>query len=91
MIYCIKENIIEGDTKMVKLSDKDYDILNYIYEQIKENGFPPTVREICAATGLNSTSTVHMRLRKLETTHRRMRTRPPSIMKSISRCLYTAR
>ena len=30
------------------------------------NGVPPTVREICAATGLKSTSTVHAHLKTLE-------------------------
>lgn len=29
-------------------------------------GVPPTVREICAATGLKSTSTVHAHLKTLE-------------------------
>ncbi len=30
-------------------------ILKYIQEQIEERGFPPSVREICEATGLKST------------------------------------
>ena len=40
-----------------------------IYLFLKERaqyGIPPTVREICAATGLKSTSTVHAHLRALE-------------------------
>ena len=40
--------------------------MDFIYECITENGFPPTVREICRAVGLNSTATVHARLQKLE-------------------------
>lgn len=51
---------------LAKLTDKDYEILDYIYLQIKENGYPPTVREICAAVELNSPATVHARLNKLE-------------------------
>lgn len=51
---------------MADLSTKDYEILTFIHNQIKAKGFPPTVREICEAVGLNSTATVHARLRKLE-------------------------
>lgn len=41
-------------------------ILQYIHEQIDERGFPPSVREICEATGLKSTSTVHGHLKRME-------------------------
>lgn len=41
-------------------------ILRYIQEQIEERGFPPSVREICDATGLKSTSTVHGHLKRME-------------------------
>lgn len=51
---------------MAKLTAKDYEILDYIYKGIKKNGYPPTVREICAAVNLNSPATVHARLSKLE-------------------------
>lgn len=51
---------------MKRLTEKDYQILDYIYEQLNENGFPPTVREICEAVNLNSPATVHARLKKLE-------------------------
>lgn len=40
-----------------------------VYEYLKnrtENGLPPTVREICRATGLKSTSSVHAHLKALE-------------------------
>lgn len=40
-----------------------------IYDFLKERsqyGIPPSVREICAATGLKSTSTVHAHLKALE-------------------------
>ena len=51
---------------MAKITQKDYEIMDFIHECITENGFPPTVREICKAVGLNSTATVHARLQKLE-------------------------
>lgn len=41
-------------------------ILEFIQAQVKENGFPPSVREICEAIGLKSTSTVHGHLKRLE-------------------------
>lgn len=41
-------------------------ILDYIRSQVRENGFPPSVREICDAVGLKSTSTVHGHLKRLE-------------------------
>lgn len=40
-------------------------ILDFLIKRNNE-GFPPTIREICAATGLSSTSTVHTYLKKLE-------------------------
>lgn len=51
---------------MSVLTEKDYEILDYIYEQSRENGYPPTIREICSAVNLNSPATVHARLNKLE-------------------------
>ncbi|TCO79213.1 transcriptional repressor LexA [Marinisporobacter balticus] len=41
-------------------------ILNYIRNEVNSKGYPPSVREICAAVGLKSTSTVHGHLSKLE-------------------------
>ncbi len=50
---------------MGTLNTSQIQILNFIRERIQD-GVPPTVREICAATGLKSTSTVHAHLRVLE-------------------------
>lgn len=50
---------------MAKLSEKDYEILSFISDYIKQNGYPPAVREICDAVGLSSTATVHARINKL--------------------------
>lgn len=51
---------------MANITDKDTEILDYIYKQLSENGYPPTVREIGAAVNLNSPATVQARLNKLE-------------------------
>ena len=41
-------------------------ILSFIKEEIQNKGYPPSVREICQAVNLSSTSTVHLHLRTLE-------------------------
>ena len=48
------------------LSEKQLTILRCIHDSIQHNGYPPTVREIGAAVGLASTSTVHGHLGRLE-------------------------
>lgn len=50
----------------MKQESKQLEILRYIYDTVKDHGFPPTVREICSAVGLSSTSTVHGHLERLE-------------------------
>ncbi len=49
-----------------KISDKQQEILEYIKSQIVERGFPPSVRDICSAVHLKSTSSVHSHLETLE-------------------------
>ena len=49
-----------------KIGDKQLEILNYLKKEIKEKGYPPSVREICDAVDLKSTSTVHGHLNRLE-------------------------
>ena len=51
---------------MSKLSEKDYEILEFIKGELTKKGFPPSVREICDTVGLKSTATIHARLTKLE-------------------------
>lgn len=51
---------------MAKLTNKDFEILDFIKNEQVKKGFPPSVREICDAVGLKSTATIHARLRKLE-------------------------
>ncbi len=48
-----------------KNSTKQQEIIDYVNKCVKENGYPPSVREICAAVGFKSTSTVHAYLQKL--------------------------
>ena len=49
-----------------KITDKQREILEYMKEQILSKGYPPSVREICAAVNLKSTSSVHSHLETLE-------------------------
>ena len=51
---------------MTKSEKRQHDILRYIFSYVSDSGYPPTVREICNAVGLSSTSTVHGHLSKLE-------------------------
>ena len=49
-----------------ELTDKQQEILDFIKKEILSKGYPPSVREICVAVGLKSTSTVHGHLERLE-------------------------
>lgn len=51
---------------MKSISKKQMEILDYIKEKVHDKGYPPSVREICEAVSLKSTSTVHGHLTKLE-------------------------
>ena len=51
---------------MSELSAKQRQILEYMKAEVREKGYPPSVREICDAVGLKSTSTVHGHLSRLE-------------------------
>ncbi|BDR64241.1 LexA repressor [Clostridium tetani] len=46
--------------------NKQEAIYEFIKEQLREKGYPPSVREICNAVELRSTSTVHGHLKRLE-------------------------
>lgn len=45
--------------------NKQMAVLSFIYQQVEDHGYPPTVREICSAVGLSSTSTVHGHINRL--------------------------
>lgn len=49
-----------------KISKKQSEILEYMKNEILNRGFPPSVREICEAVNLKSTSSVHSHLETLE-------------------------
>lgn len=49
-----------------KISKKQLEILEFIQKTTREKGFPPSVREIAAAVGLRSPSTVHAHLKVLD-------------------------
>ena len=49
-----------------KITDKQQQILDYIKQEILNKGYPPTVRDICEAVRLKSTSSVHSHLESLE-------------------------
>lgn len=51
---------------MTGLTKRQDEILTFIKEYIVNNGYPPTVREICTAIGVSSPATVHAHLQNLE-------------------------
>jgi repressor LexA len=51
---------------MSKLSIRQLAILDFIKNEVKDKGYPPSVREIGEAVGLASSSTVHGHLERLE-------------------------
>jgi len=48
-----------------KLTEKQRDVLKYIYRRVKEVNLPPTIREIAEEFGFSSTGTVRDYLRAL--------------------------
>lgn len=49
-----------------RISDKQREILEYMKQEILNKGYPPTVRELCDAVHLKSTSSIHSHLETLE-------------------------
>ena len=49
-----------------KISAKQQEILEFIKNEILNKGYPPSVRDICEAVHLKSTSSVHSHLETLE-------------------------
>lgn len=50
---------------MSEIKERDLKILDYITQYSQEKGYPPTTRDVCAALGIKSTSTVHSSMEKL--------------------------
>ena len=51
---------------MSVLKPKEQRVLDFIHESMAKEGFAPSVRDICAALNIKSTSTAHLYLRHLE-------------------------
>ena len=51
---------------MEGLTRRQEQVLEFIRESVRVDGYPPTVREICAGLSLSSPSTVHAHLANLE-------------------------
>ncbi|AOV08195.1 transcriptional repressor LexA [Sporosarcina ureilytica] len=51
---------------MTKISKRQEAIMDFIKSEVNQKGYPPSVREIGAAVGLASSSTVHGHLARLE-------------------------
>ena len=51
---------------MEGLTRRQEQVLQFIREHVRRDGYPPTVREICLGLGLSSPSTVHAHLANLE-------------------------
>lgn len=69
MLYQIYDIILlrmRGVSMLTQKKDKQSEIYNFIKDQVQSKGYPPSVREICLAVGLKSTSTVHGHLERLE-------------------------
>lgn len=49
-----------------ELSEREQRILEYMKKEIRQKGYPPTVREMCSCLGIKSTSTAHKDLDNLE-------------------------
>jgi len=49
-----------------KISNRQQAILSFIKDEVRDKGYPPSVREIGEAVGLASSSTVHGHLERLE-------------------------
>ena len=48
------------------LKPREQKILDFMKKEIYKKGYPPTVREICSALGIKSTSTAHKDIERLE-------------------------
>jgi len=59
-MFATKGGTVQG------LTPRQQQVLEFIRVSLRDNGYPPTVREICAALHLSSPSTVHAHLANLE-------------------------
>lgn len=57
---------VVAPVKKKTLAGKQLEVLEFLKSELCNKGYPPSVREICEAVGLKSTSTVHGHLERLE-------------------------
>ena len=50
----------------MSLTKRQEEVYNFIRDKMLEDGYPPSIREICAGLGVRSTSTIHAHLSQLE-------------------------
>jgi len=48
------------------LTPKQREVFDFLRKQVRQKGYPPSIREICDAVNLSSTSSVHAHLKTLE-------------------------
>ncbi|MHA8263091.1 transcriptional repressor LexA [Lactobacillaceae bacterium Melli_B3] len=53
-------------TVIPKIESRQITILRFIWNSLKKQGYPPTVREICEGVNLSSTSTVYGHITRLQ-------------------------
>lgn len=70
MVYCEQIYVRKGTCPVARknktAAERCKEIYQFIRESLYAKGYPPSVREIGAAVGLQSSSTVHMYLNKME-------------------------
>lgn len=49
----------------IDLNEKEQKVLDFIIAQVKDTGYPPSVREICKAVGFKSTCSAHQYIKRL--------------------------
>lgn len=64
--YTFLKHEANGVISVSKISGRQQAILDFIKTEVREKGYPPSVREIGEAVGLASSSTVHGHLERLE-------------------------
>lgn len=63
--YNFNRKTVERAMKMKQLKPKELRVFDFIKDKIGENGYAPSVREVCAALNIKSTSTVQMYVDRL--------------------------
>lgn len=60
------QEMLERSAEMKELTPKQQQVYNFIVKFTSENGYPPSIREICASVNLKSPSSVHAHLKTLQ-------------------------